>query len=184
MTYSLTLSGAAGVRLPIHEAVRMKRRSNRPPPGPPAVAQPWSPRRFSALITRPKLPAWAFILLAIIQWVPDWKSRIEFWLDAARSMGGFMGVLATAIASPYFSAGLSVFGVAWLIFIGEPPRGVQRDPRWRFVGWSVFAVCLTAIIVTAGYGAIEYKRGQIAPAVVLLPAPDRIQLRALCLCFR
>jgi hypothetical protein len=141
----------------------MKRRSNPTPPAPPARAQPSSRRRISALFTQPKLPAWAFILLGMIQWIPDWKSRIEFWLDAARSTGGYMGTVAAAIASPYFSVGLSVFGVAWLIFIGEPAQGVQRDPRWRFVGWSVFAVCLTAIIVTAGSGAIEiYIREQIA----------------------
>jgi hypothetical protein len=124
--------------------------------------QQW-PRRISALFTRPKLPAWAFILLGIIQWVPDWKARIEFWFDAARSMGGYMGTIATVVASPYFNVGLSAFGVAWLIFIGEPVRGVQRDPRWRYVGWSIFAICLTTVIVTAGYGAIEiYIREEIA----------------------
>jgi hypothetical protein len=95
--------------------------------------------------------------------VPDWKARIEFWFDAARGMGGHMGTIATVVASPYFNFGLSAFGVAWLIFIGEPVRGVQRDPRWRYVGWSIFAICLTAIIVTAGYGAIEiYIREEIA----------------------
>jgi hypothetical protein len=129
----------------------------------PSPDQPQWLRRISALFTRPKLPAWAFILLGIVQWVPDWKTRIEFWFDAVRSMGGYMGTMATVAASPYFNVGLSAFGVAWLIFIGEPVRGVQRDPRWRYVGWGIFAICLTAIIVTAGYGAIEiYIREEIA----------------------
>jgi hypothetical protein len=120
-------------------------------------------RRITALFTRPKLPAWAIILLQLIQWVPDWKSRIEFWLDTARSMGGYVGTAATLVASPYFNAGLLVFAVAWLFFFGEPARGVQRDPRWRYVGWSIFAISLIAIGVTAGYGAIEiYIREQIA----------------------
>jgi hypothetical protein len=144
----------------------MRQPLNRParpasPPSPSSQSRAW--RRVSTLFTRPKLPAWAFILLGIVQWVPDWKSRIEFWLAAARGVGGHWGTMATVVASPYFSLGLSVFGIAWLAFIGEPAHGVQRDPRWRFVGWSVFAVCLTAIVVTAGYGAIEiYIREQIA----------------------
>jgi hypothetical protein len=115
------------------------------------------------LFTRSRLPAWAIILLQIIQWVPDWKARIEFWLDAARSMGGYIGTAATVVASPYFNPGLLVFALAWLFFIGEPARGVQRDPRWRYLGWGIFAICLVAVIVTVGYGAIEiYIREQIA----------------------
>jgi hypothetical protein len=109
------------------------------------------------------LPAWAFILLGIIQWIPDWKARIDFWFDAARSMGGYMGTVATVVASPYFNVGLTAFGILWLIFIGEPVRGVQRHPGWRYVGWGIFTICLTTVIVTAGYGAIEiYIREQVA----------------------
>jgi hypothetical protein len=119
--------------------------------------------RARALLTGRKLPGWAIVLLAIVTWVPDWASRIKFWLEVVQSMGDWFGIIATIINSPYFSPGLFIIGLAYLAFVGEAPRGIQRHSWWPYVGWSVFGICLTAIIVTAGYGAIElYVRSEIA----------------------
>lgn len=59
------------------------------------------------------------------------------------------------IGSPYFSVGLAIAGILWLAFVGEPRRGIQRHHWLPYLGWSVFAVCLTAIVITAGWGAIN-----------------------------
>ena len=33
---------------------------------------------------------------------------------------------------------------------------MQRHHALRYIGWSVFLICLTTIVVTTGYGAIEF----------------------------
>jgi hypothetical protein len=94
---------------------------------------------------------------------PTGITEIEFWLDMARSAGGWLGTAAAVIASPYFHAGLIAFAVCWLIIVGEPRRGVLRDPRWSYLGWGIVAVVASVMIATMGYGAIEsYIRTQIA----------------------
>jgi hypothetical protein len=113
-------------------------------------------QRVIALFSQPiKLPGWAAAILAVIVSVPDWHSRIEFWLAVAKNMGGYFGMIAAAIASPFFSPALFIGGLLWVLLVGEPARGVQRRHWLRYVGWSVFLICFTAIIVTAGYGAVE-----------------------------
>lgn len=108
------------------------------------------------LLTQPiKLPGWAAILFAVFVFFPDWHARLDFWLHVAASAGGKMGLLASAIASPYFSPALAAVGVLWILFVGEP-KGVQRRHWLRYVGWSVLVVCVTTVVVTAGYGAIEF----------------------------
>jgi hypothetical protein len=120
-----------------------------PPPEPPR--SPWYRRVF----TRRKLPAWAVFALLVIEQIPDWKARLDFWLAAAREAGGYAGAAAAMIGSPYFSLGLAVAGVLWLIFVGEPRKGVQRHHWLPYLGWGLFVVCLTAIVLTAGWGAIN-----------------------------
>jgi hypothetical protein len=56
-------------------------------------------KRAYVLITAPKIPAWAVIILLIVREIPDWKSRFDFWLAAARSLGGFPWAL-NALANP------------------------------------------------------------------------------------
>ncbi len=117
---------------------------------------PWR-QRVAALFTQPvKLPGWAAAILAVIIFVPDWHSRIEFWLSVAKATGGYVGLIAAAITSPYFSPSLFVAGLLWILLVGEPTKGVQRRHWLRYVGWSVFIVCLTTVVITAGYGAIEF----------------------------
>jgi hypothetical protein len=114
-------------------------------------------QRIKAVFTEPvKLPGWAAVAFVALQVIPDWKSRFDFWVDVAKQTGGYLAVAATVIASPYFTPSLLTAGLAWILFAGEAPRGVQRHHWMRYVGWSVFLVCFTTIVVTAGYGAIEF----------------------------
>jgi hypothetical protein len=132
------------------------------PAAPKPLKAPKRPRpswrqRAKAVFTHPiKLPGWAVILYVAIQAIPDWKSRLEFWLGVAKSTGGYLAIAATVIASPYFTPSLLAAGLAWVVFAGEAPRGVQRHHWLRYIGWSVVSICLTIIFLTAGYGALTF----------------------------
>jgi hypothetical protein len=123
-------------------------------------------QRIKAVFTEPvKLPGWAAVLLVIIQVVPDWKSRLDFWLDVAKGTGGYLATAANVIASPYFTPSMLTAGLAWLAFAGESPTGVQRHHWLRYVGWSIFLICLTVMAVTIGYGALTiYVKQQVSIA--------------------
>jgi hypothetical protein len=115
------------------------------------------PQRVKAMFTEPvKLPGWVLAIYAIYELVPDQKSRIDFWLAFAKSAGGDLAVAANVMASPYFSPGLLATGLAWVIFVGESPFGVQRHHWLRYVGWSIVSLCTTAIVITIGYGVLTY----------------------------
>lgn len=122
----------------------------------PSKTRPTLFQRFVGLRSRIKWPGWSFIILGIITWIPDWKSRIDFWVEIARSSGG--GVIAmgaTVLASPFFSPALIVVGLGYLALVGEPRKGVQRHPWWPYIGWIAFGLCATAIFVTTVVGYVQ-----------------------------
>lgn len=130
-----------------------------PPLTPTPPREPW----YKRLSARWKWPGWAFILLLVIEQVPDWKGRLDFWLDAAKEAGGYAGAAAIVIASPYFSLGMAAVGVLWLAFVGEPRRGIQRHPWLPYLGWAVAAFLSTVIVLTAGWGALQvYVNGEVS----------------------
>ena len=105
--------------------------------------------RIIGLRKRIKWPGWSFIILGIITWVPDWKARLDFWVDIAHNSGaGLIAMIATVMASRYLSPALIAIGLVYLGVVGEPRRGVQRHPWWPYVGWIAFGLCATAIFVT------------------------------------
>lgn len=113
--------------------------------------------RLKRLFTQPvKIPGWLLVLWVASQEIPDWKSRIDFWVGVAADAGGYLAVPAAAIASPYFTPTLLVAGLAWILLAGEPAKGVQRHHWLRYVGWSIFTLCFTAFVITVGWGAIEF----------------------------
>jgi hypothetical protein len=84
-----------------------------------------------------------------------------------------LGTIAAIIASPFFGASLIAYGVAHLLFVGEPTRAL-RNPSWTYLGWAIFGICLTAIIVTVGWGAANaYIESQIARGIQTQQVPDR-----------
>jgi hypothetical protein len=112
--------------------------------------------RVVGLRSRIKWPGWSFIILGILTWIPDWKSRLDFWVDIAHSSGtGLIGMGATIIASPYFSPALIAIGLGYLALVGEPKRGVQRHPWWPYIGWIAFVLCATAMFVTTVVGYVQ-----------------------------
>jgi hypothetical protein len=88
-------------------------------------------------------------------------------------MGGEFAVITAVITSPFFAIGLVLYGVLHLIFVGEPSR-VLRHQVWTYIGWSIFSVCLTAIIVTAGWGVLQaYIQTRIQSGIETRRLPDR-----------
>lgn len=130
-------------------------------------------RVWQRVANRWKWPGWGLLLLSLIQGIPDWKGRLEFWLQIARTAGGYGGALAIVVGSPYFSGSLSLAGVLWLLFIGEPKKSVLRGRWLPYFGWSVFAACATAIAVSAVYGYTEMRAREIAAQIMApLKAPS------------
>jgi hypothetical protein len=127
------------------------------------------------LLAQFNLPAWLTILLAIYIGIPDWNSRNEFWLSVAKSSGGPMSIIASIFLWKYFAPTLSVVAIIYLVLVNRrtapsigPP---SQHPVAAVMAWGTFTVCLLALLITAGYGAIQiYIQREIANGL----SPDRI----------
>jgi hypothetical protein len=122
---------------------------------PPPPEAPWYERLRSRLFGHWKWPGWLAFLYLVVTEIPDWRHRIEFWLGTAEAMGGYLGTAAAVVGSTYFRWALLIGTAGYLLFFGEPKRGVQRHYWWPYVGWSVFGLCLTTILVTIGWGGLQ-----------------------------
>jgi hypothetical protein len=113
--------------------------------------------RIFELFTRAKLPAWAVILWEALQVIPDWKSRVDFWIDVAKGTSGFWSGVANVISLPYFNFALTATALIWLGLAGEPKKFVQRHPWLPYLGWAVFGIALAAVVSTIGAGYFEFR---------------------------
>jgi hypothetical protein len=104
-----------------------------------------------------QLPAWLVLALLIFHQIPQWKSDIDFWIDVAKSSGGFFAVIATVISNPLFTPVLAIASVIYLLVVGQPRGIVQRHPAWPILGWLVLAICASSVAATAIWGAFELK---------------------------
>jgi hypothetical protein len=131
------------------------------PPAPRPSRTPWYRRLFA----RRKWPGWASIGLGGLPYplrLFRLGEDIDFAINTVRSLGGELGLVATILASPFFALALIAYGVGHLLFVGEPQRAL-RHQAWTYLSWAIFGVCLTAMIITAGWGAIQiYINRQIA----------------------
>lgn len=109
-------------------------------------------QRAKRLFSRPKLPAWVAVVILLFNFIPDFKSRIDFWLEAARSGGTYMNVVVAVVSSWYFNAGLLILAIIWFIFVGEPIKGVRRHPVWSFIGSALATTFLALFLITVAYG--------------------------------
>jgi hypothetical protein len=117
-------------------------------------------------LTRAKWPAWAVLLWNALLFFPDWKGRIDAYVETARGMGGLMGQAAAAMTSPWFTPIATLAAVLWILFMGEPQRGVVRHPRWAIIGWIAAGAFFTVIAATVIWGAEElYIRSEIAKGI-------------------
>jgi hypothetical protein len=133
------------------------------PPPPPQPSPPWYKRLFAHW----KWPGWGAIGLGSLP-LPLRVFRlgedIDFAVTLLRSIGSELGTIAAIVASPFFAVGLIAYGVAHLLLVGEPKQAF-RSHAWVYAGWVIFGLCFTAIVFTAGWGAIQvYVHQQITQA--------------------
>jgi hypothetical protein len=114
------------------------------------------------------------VLLAVRE-IPDWKARYEFWAEAARSIGGLPAMLAESVGSTWLSPSAAAFAVAWLIFVGEPKRGLRS--HWLpYLGWLIVAAFTAAIIGTAMIGAVEiYVKKEVSARDVAIQKQSAVR---------
>jgi len=121
--------------------------------------------RVRALFTRVKVPGWLCLLYLAFQGIPDWKGRLDFWLSFAQSMGGYASPIATILLWPYFNLVLAATGIAWLLLVGEPTKGVQRHPWIKYLSEAFAAICFVALLLTAGYGYFQMRVSEASKAL-------------------
>ena len=119
-----------------------------------------------AVLTRPfsfrKLPGWAEIAVGVAARISSHEERARNAFEVMRDMGGDPEMIASVVTSPWFSAGLILSGVGYLVFVGEPQKGIQRQPWWPIVGWSVVSVCMAILLSATGYGYFQYRVMEVA----------------------
>ena len=52
--------------------------------------------------------------------LPLHKTLSDRALELAKGAGRYLGSIATAVASPYFSPALLTAGILWILLVGEP----------------------------------------------------------------
>jgi hypothetical protein len=112
-------------------------------------------RFWCSLKERIKRSGWLLFVLGLLWSIPEWKHNFEFSLTMLSDMGGFLAPVAAVLLWPYFGYVLMTAGLGYVLFVGEPKQGIVHQPWWPIVGWSIFGLCLTAIIITTGWGAIQ-----------------------------
>jgi hypothetical protein len=78
-------------------------------------------QQLRAFVFAPRrLPGWLALFLSAISFVPDWKSRLDYYVDLYSTHSGVLRMLAPIFTSPLFGFGLLIAGVIYLWFF----RGV------------------------------------------------------------
>ena len=122
------------------------------------------------LLGQIRLPTWSFFVLAIIVGVPDWNSRIQFWLQAAKSSGGLLGAMATALLWPYASVVIAGLGLLSLLAFEVRDRKLAGNTPSVAFAWASLAVCTAAVGSTAVYGYVQvYIKREVAAGIAGLP---------------
>jgi hypothetical protein len=130
----------------------------------------------NSLLGHVNLPGWFLLLFAIFFAVPDWNEKVRFWLEIAKSSGGYMSIAANILLWQYFPAVLAVIGflylvlVWYMVLVRHNATIISVHPIMPAIGWLVFVICFLAVVVTAGAGAVEiYIRTQIAESIAGVP---------------
>ena len=111
-----------------------------------------------------KLPGWVAWVLLLVKLIPDAVSRYGFWVDMAKAAGGYMSTVAAVVYSWPFNLGLFLFGFLWLLFVGEPRKGMRHHPSIVFAGWVVIGCVVGGILVVALNGYIEVAKQEAVSA--------------------
>jgi hypothetical protein len=89
-------------------------------------------------------------------------------------MGGYLGSIAAIVGSTYFRWALFVGAIGYLIIVGEPKRGVQRQYWLPYAAWSILGICLTVTVIATAWGAMQaYIQTQVQHGIETGELPDR-----------
>lgn len=107
-----------------------------------------------------KWPGYAITGIGIIWRIVGFFGNFDFLYSLEGRFGNFSNWIVYIVLSPWFSIATIVVGVVYLVLIGEPEAGVQRQAWWPVIGWSVFVVCCTLILVSFSltFGAFENQK--------------------------
>ena len=134
-----------------------------PPPTPATPPKRWHKRlqeRVGRLLRPVKIPGWLVFLWGLFTLLPDNQSRLAFWWDAAKWLGGNLAVTANVLESPIFGAALMVIGALYVAFVDDEIRPTLKN-RWvSTLGWTVLSVVLTGIFSVT---LIIYVVQQVGP---------------------
>jgi hypothetical protein len=126
--------------------------------------------KLRSLFTLQKIPGHALWLLGLGWRFLDIGGRLDVLQRVVEGMGGTPAMIASVVSSIWTSITLIALGIAYIVFIGEPQKGVQRHHAWPYVGWAIFAVSLVCMVGVAGYGAAElFIRKEIAKGIAGVP---------------
>jgi hypothetical protein len=75
--------------------------------------------RLAILFTPASWPGWASVMLGAFNYIPDWKSRWDFWSALVASYTG-IPVIADWLQSPYLGLALIVCGLVYLVAVTRP----------------------------------------------------------------
>lgn len=67
----------------------------------------------------PKLPGVGALIAGALIYIPDWKSRLDFWIGPTISDDAIRQRLIAFLASPYLGLGLIILGLAYLYWLSH-----------------------------------------------------------------
>lgn len=113
-------------------------------------------------------PGYAIFIAGFFWQIIEFLGNLDFLRTLAGNSGIAPAMIVHFVLSPLFGMILMIVGMAFVIFIGEPKVGVQRQAWWPIIGWSVFGMCFTAIVVAVSLplGAMENQEALKAEAVI------------------
>lgn len=132
--------------------------------------------RIRLLLSRVKWPGWVMFVWGVLWWTPELYGKADFWVKAAKAVGGNFGLIATATASPWFSIFLILAGILWLCFVGES-RYAIRHPAMPYIGWGFVGLLAFAFwsVLVAGYISQRVRGDKETEVNILKQSNEQLQ---------
>jgi hypothetical protein len=119
-------------------------------------------RGFRAFFNTKNWPAWLLGLYSAFTFIPDFKRRLTFWLDAASAAESHFKMVETILLSPYFSSGLFAASALYIILVGQPKNGLLKSSFLIIAAWIASAGLITVVVGAAAYGALQIEINRLA----------------------
>ena len=151
-----------GSRKPRPAAPTARKVSQVPPPNP---YEDFKRRLFGWV----KLPAWLLISFGLFIDISAVKDVAMTAADLIHTLLPLGGVVALIIGNPVFGTALIVFGVLYLIFVGEP-KSPLRSRVWPYLAYSTVGILAVAIL---GLGEAAWIAKKLSPPPRTLTADQK-----------